>query len=216
MGSSASSGSCKPHGSIDDLFLSNVPATPRQSWLATIFGSSSSNTCTAAVDIGNVRQNRISKVKKVYWCSDPLNEAGDLKDFSPRTPPRWLAWRKHRGLNGPATWEIRHSYVLVDVETSPLDVAGGHPMEERYRLNWGQGKKHGTNLTIVQQSDVPPYRLQGERLEDMWPGTCTGDELLALLKKWDGQKYDVNPVNNRNCHHFVQDVIQKCTQECAY
>jgi len=138
---------------------------------------------------------------------------GRFQDLSPRTLPRWLAGRPIRGLSGPATREGGHSYAIVDVETVTLEGATVH---ERYRLNWGQGKLHGTNLTMFPQEGVPEQKLTGDRLEKEWDGTCTGQELYSLLKIWDGRLYDPAPRNNANCHHFVQDLIHQCTSDNGY
>lgn len=216
----------KPHGNVDEIFLTQLKPPRRYSR----FLSSSANTSlpSSTLEPKMPGENRFLMVRRVYWCSDPLNEAGELRDLSPRTGPRWLALRRPRGLTGPATWEVGHSYVVVDLELKPdaerqtpvidgaEDGSGDLSNVERYRLNWGRGLKSGTNLTITPHGALPPSRLAGERLERTWSGTCTAEELMTLLGDWDGETYDVHPANNRNCHHFVQNVIQQCTAERAF
>lgn len=157
------------------------------------------------------RAKRILTVDHVYWVTEPLKEAGMFSCFSPRTLPRILADRAGRGLEGPATWEVGHSYALVRVTLSePPGV------ETMYRLNWGAGRIAKTNLTILEQDWVPPESIGGERLEGKWPATCSGEELYSMLREWDGREYDVAPSNNANCHHFIQDLIQRCTAESGH
>merc|ERR1711974_558258 len=109
--------------------------------------------------------------------------------------------------------EVGHSYVLVDVALQPDPLTGRPRPDERYCLNWGQGLKFGTNLSMTPQAELPPARIRGERLEADWEGTCSGRELYEFLRRWDGQEYDANPVNHRNCHHFAQEFIHACTAE---
>eukprot|EP00930_Biecheleria_cincta_P059729 TRINITY_DN45454_c0_g1_i1.p1 TRINITY_DN45454_c0_g1~~TRINITY_DN45454_c0_g1_i1.p1 ORF type:complete len:221 (+),score=19.78 TRINITY_DN45454_c0_g1_i1:72-734(+) len=215
MGNSSSqtSTSQKPHGGLHTIFFTSpkLPETFRRSWFASSSGTSTS--AEAPVPIEPQMIQRIKRVTKVYWCSDPFNEMGRFRDLSPRTLPRWLAGRHSRGLSGPATWEGGHSYAIVDVETVSPETGTAH---ERYRLNWGQGKMHGTNLTMFPEEHLPEQKLTGDRLEKAWEGTCTGEELYSLLKSWDGRLYDSAPSNNGNCHHFVQDLIHQCTSDSGY
>ena len=152
---------------------------------------------------------RVRMVRKVYWCSEPLNELGIFKWLSPRWLPRRLAWRSSRELEGPASWELGHSYALVDVELEDQS-------SERYRLNWGAGRRVGTNLVIEKRDGLPEVRIRGDRLEKAYVGTCTGEELYSFLLSWDGATYDANAANNRNCHHFVQELIHACTRHAGH
>eukprot|EP00929_Paragymnodinium_shiwhaense_P076651 TRINITY_DN39442_c0_g1_i1.p1 TRINITY_DN39442_c0_g1~~TRINITY_DN39442_c0_g1_i1.p1 ORF type:complete len:231 (+),score=19.58 TRINITY_DN39442_c0_g1_i1:87-779(+) len=162
-------------------------------------------------ELGLERFNRIEAVERVYWCTEPLNEAGPFKEFSPRTLPRVLGARFQRGLSGPSSWEVGHSYGLVRVRLHPWACEAGGQQSRLYRLNWGRGIQHGTNLTMFEQDHVPQSKVTGERLEQDWQGTCTGEELYDLMAEWDGRVYDVSPSNNANCHHFIQDLIDRCT-----
>lgn len=209
-----------PHGSLEDLFFGRQPAEGATSGLLwrllrplglESLAVSSSPGGPPAVELEQVL--RIKQVTRVYWCSSPFEELGPhLSKLSPRTLPRKVSMRESRGLAGPATWEIGHSYALVDVE-----VGEDRPSQLRYRLNWGQGKRHGTNLSMLPHSDpLPEHRVRGERLEMAWQGTCSGSELYQLLKEWDGRVYDAAPSNNRNCHHFMQDLIHQCTAERGF
>merc|ERR1711924_321114 len=108
----------------------------------------------------------------------------------------------------------------ADANSAPLVSQGRQEDKEQvnaehtelWRVGWGRGRKTGANVIVEQKSVIlPPSQIMGERLERAWPGTCSGDQLLSFLKKWDGREYDVNPGNGRNCHHFVQDMLQTCT-----
>merc|ERR1712146_493994 len=110
-------------------------------------------------------------------------------------------FRKLRHHEGPSASEIGHSYIIVEVDMLPeaSDETKGLQTES-FRLNWGQGIKHGSCLTVFAGVQVPPMQITGERFERKWKGTCSGEELLDLLKKWSPREYDVNPTNRRNCH----------------
>ena len=224
IGSIETSTSRKPHGNIDEFFFQSISTAWRQR--ARLLGgfplsiSSSSASLDSLLDETEEIQShlvqRVKGVTKVYWCSQPLNELGVFSMFSPRWLPRRLAWRRSRELEGPATWELGHSYAIVDVELHPEAAQlSGHELE-RYRLNWGAGRRVGTNLVIERQDQLPETRIMGDRLEKSYPGTCTGEELHGFLRKWDGQAYDVNVANNRNCHHFVQELIHACTRHAGH
>lgn len=218
-----SSPSQLPHQRFDDVFFVDKLITFRRRapisrwWFPRSLASSKFESSFEELqDACHEQFQRIEKVEKVYWCTEPLNEVGALKDvISPRTLPRILADRKGRGLIGPATWEVGHSYALVKVKFyEGIDSDSGQ--SKMYRLNWGQGRKSGTNLTIREQCLIPEAKITGERLEDHWNGNCSGDQLYSFLKKWDGREYDAAPSNNRNCHHFVQELLEQCTSEHGY
>lgn len=162
--------------------------------------------------------SRVHRVKSIFWCSEPFNEAGQyLRHISPRSLMRIFRKLKHQ--EGPSGGEVGHSYAVVELEMVPgehlLKSDAGEKIErletESFRLNWGQGIKHGSCLTIFPGATVPPCRITGERCERQFTGTCSGAELIDLLRKWSPREYDVNPMHQRNCHHFVQDIIQQCT-----
>mmetsp|Transcript_86535 Transcript_86535/g.253324 ORF Transcript_86535/g.253324 Transcript_86535/m.253324 type:complete len:239 (+) Transcript_86535:86-802(+) len=210
--------SCIPHRGLHPIFWDEQLVRQREwraswPWRACNSGSSA---CSGEFveEVHSETVQRIEHVSRVYWCSEPLNEAGPFKFLSPRSLQRYLAFRGARKLAGPASWEAGHSYAVVDVVLSATP--GAAERSERYRLNWGQGKKHGTNLSMIKHQEVPPRRIMDERLENSWPGTCSGEELYVLLQRWDGRQYDAAPSNNRNCHHFVQELIQQCTPERGY
>ncbi|CAK9061539.1 unnamed protein product [Durusdinium trenchii] len=226
MGQSPSSGSietsasCKPHEKIDDYFLQRVTSRVLQRVPPVQSPFSLSPSCPSPGDqtqeIQSHMVERVKGVTKVYWCSQPLNELGAFKVLSPRWLPRRLAWRQSRELEGPATWELGHSYAIVDVELLPEAAKLSGQSSERYRLNWGAGRRVGTNLAIERQDHVPESKIMGDRLEKVYPGTCTGKELHNFLKKWDGSTYDANAANNRNCHHFMQELIHACTRHAGH
>ena len=213
VGSVESSSSLKPHGRLDEIFLmphSWISNLSRLSWLSSKESSHELSylSGSAAPSVGSEAMQRVAFVKRVYWCSEPLNELGLFRFVSPRWLPRRLAWRRSRELEGPASWELGHSYAMVDVV-----LAEG---EERYRLNWGAGKRSATNLVIEKKEHLPESRIMGDRLEKVYEGTCTGQELYDFLLRWDGAKYDANAANNRNCHHFVQELIHACTRHAGH
>lgn len=206
---SESSSTCLPHGSLHEHFYKGSEEAP-ESWLfSTLRSSPPSASVAASLGLrGPKLFNRVLSVEEVSWCSEPLKEAGPLQNLSPRAPLRTR--RRLEGLAGPSGSEVGHSYVIVKVLTQ--ETKDSEPQSELWRLNWGQGRTRGANLTIAEDGvELPPERIMGERLERTWPGTCSGDQLLALLQRWDGRAYDVNPRNQRNCHHFVQDVLRECT-----
>ncbi|CAJ1400747.1 unnamed protein product [Effrenium voratum] len=194
------SSSCKPNPSLDDVFFYSVNEIREN--VFSMFSFSSSSASWTVPELEREKLERVKKVTRVYWCSEPLNELGQLKVLSPRSLPRWLAMRASRELEGPASWELGHSFALVDVELSP-EAEEGRSFE-RYRLNWGAGRHHNMNLLIERQERVPSRQLTGERLEK------------DLLQRWDGQPYDANAANNRNCHHFVQELIHTCTRHAGH
>merc|ERR1712070_272420 len=90
-----------PHGRLDDIFSTSS----KTSW------SPVANFCSLWLNLpwpsppscgsGSTRleehketRQRIAGVRHIYWCSEPLNEAGELRDLSPRTLPRWLERRR--------------------------------------------------------------------------------------------------------------------------
>lgn len=209
-----------PHGKLDDLFyIESRASEPQPSfwwWLRSTSPAASSSVCHPSGVEQLLRSNRVLEVKDVYWCSEPLKEAGPFQHLSPRTPLRLR--RILEGKVGPSSREIGHSYVVMTVLVGPESPAQP-PRTEMWRLSWGQGIVSGTNLVVQQASrsckdnvSLPPARIKGDRQERSWPATCSPGQLLDLLKKWDGQEYDVNPTNSRNCHHFVQDVLKACTR----
>ncbi|CAJ1434972.1 unnamed protein product [Effrenium voratum] len=177
------SSSCKPNPSLDDVFFYSVNEIREN--VFSMFSFSSSSASWTVPELEREKLERVKKVTRVYWCSEPLNELGQLKVLSPRSLPRWLAMRASRELEGPASWELGHSFALVDVELSP-EAEEGRSFE-RYRLNWGAGRHHNMNLLIERQERVPSRQLTGERLEKDYPGTCTGRELRA---PWTSQNVD--------------------------
>mmetsp|Transcript_120202 Transcript_120202/g.256527 ORF Transcript_120202/g.256527 Transcript_120202/m.256527 type:complete len:227 (+) Transcript_120202:179-859(+) len=206
----------KPHGSLDAIFFAETPMPPQrglrrllQSPASVGSTGASIGSPTAASAPRAVRENRVDRVQGVHWCSEPLKEAGRLENLSPRSAPRINLILE--GKSGPSAFEVGHSYVIAEVLTRP-EPGSEASREELWRFNWGQGIKSGTNLTVVQDGvRIPPTQITGERKEAWFPGTCSGEKLLAFLQKWDGREYDVNPTNKRNCHHFVQDFLQTCT-----
>ncbi|CAK0879772.1 unnamed protein product [Prorocentrum cordatum] len=86
------------------------PRPRRRRVMSELLGSawpqSSASLPGRAARVPAARVRRIESVERVCWCSEPLNEAGPLRDvLSPRTLPRYLAARRQRGLTGPASWE---------------------------------------------------------------------------------------------------------------
>ncbi|CAE8652490.1 unnamed protein product, partial [Polarella glacialis] len=134
--SSRISVSQKPHGKLEDVFfLSPSPAK----WLSSRSGSAGSGSPSESPgglflkDRSQV--NRVLEVSDVYWCSEPLKEAGDFQNLSPRTPQR--THRRLEGKDGPSSREVGHSYVVLSVLVRPESDAD-ELRSELWRLNWGQ------------------------------------------------------------------------------
>mmetsp|Transcript_94026 Transcript_94026/g.186426 ORF Transcript_94026/g.186426 Transcript_94026/m.186426 type:complete len:202 (-) Transcript_94026:70-675(-) len=193
MGSSHTHQSHKPYTELDQSLLSQKGVSkilpPSSSW------------SPAGVEVGSIQVDTIKEVGMVYWCSEPLETL--VGNLLPRGPMR--LFRKLQGRAGPASVEVGHSYVVVSVRAEPND------SWELWRLNWGAARLYPSNLCIDRSAQLPQNQLFGDRLERAWEGTCSGPELAELLRKWNGRSYDANPCNNRQCHHFAQDVIGKCT-----
>eukprot|EP00931_Biecheleriopsis_adriatica_P004098 TRINITY_DN105816_c0_g1_i1.p1 TRINITY_DN105816_c0_g1~~TRINITY_DN105816_c0_g1_i1.p1 ORF type:complete len:230 (-),score=14.92 TRINITY_DN105816_c0_g1_i1:70-759(-) len=219
--SSATSASRKPNSRLRDIFIGKYSPPSQKAffpdWLRSRSLGSDLSYYSHLVSVAQapLEFEKIKRISRVNWCTSPFDEMGPLRNTSPRTLPRWLALRQTRGLAGPATWEGGHSYAIIEVEY--VDAYSGSPPEPRkFRLNWGQGLKFGHNLTMTPISDIPAKQLTGDRLENSWEATCSPKELLQFLKRWDGREYDAAPSNNRNCHHFAQELIEQCTSERGY
>mmetsp|Transcript_14698 Transcript_14698/g.46230 ORF Transcript_14698/g.46230 Transcript_14698/m.46230 type:complete len:233 (+) Transcript_14698:68-766(+) len=220
-GSSTTSGSRRPHRQLADIFFGTLTPErlPRLSpWLLRWLRSSASDSASSYVVVGKELREyaRIARIREVHWCSSPFDELGGLRNLSPRTLPRLLALRPGRGLAGPASWEGGHSFAVVSVDYAPDPARPDATEPQGFRLNWGQGKRHGTNLSMIPVDGLPRAQITDERLERTWQATCSPDELFELLERWDGRTYDAAPSNNRNCHHFVQDLIHRCTHDRGY
>lgn len=204
----------KPNHCLDDILSFERRIGGLSLWLANLGWFRSAASCDVVSPSQAMRVEkvfRIQSVKNVFFCTEPFDEAGRyLRHFCPRALLRWGRWLDKRA--GPAGGEIGHSYVILEVDMLPdSPSADATAKPEFLRLNWGQGIKYGSCLTVFAGAKIPPRNITGERLERKWPATCSGEELVAMLTKWNLREYDVNPANLRNCHHFVQDVIQQCT-----
>lgn len=199
----------RPHGNLDELFFATHSAkeSQPQTWTQRI--SSSSSSWKAGQKDRSEQILRVARINDVYWCSEPLKEAGVFQDLSPRTSLRLR--RKLEGKVGPSSSEVGHSFVVLSVLVHPTDPESHELRPELWRVSWGLGIVKGTNLVIQEDGSLPPARIMGDRQERHWPATCTPAQLLEMLKKWDGREYDVNPKKGRNCHHFAQDLLQTCT-----
>merc|ERR1712080_351119 len=109
----------KPHDDLDGIFLTQKRTIVSRPWIAASPVSATSACVGRFSSLSEVEKiehvNRVRKVKHLYWCSEPLNEVGDLKNLSPRSLPRMN--RFCEGKAGPSSFEVGHSYVIVDVET---------------------------------------------------------------------------------------------------